>query len=90
MKTKELLAILQQADPEHEVSFLMNSGCCGDFEEMEAEECYVSGSVEIQLRWATIRLKAVPGYKSCIQAGNALKADRDYWEKHNPSVLEES
>jgi hypothetical protein len=74
MKVSELKQLIAGLKDDAVVSFLMDSGCCGDYEDMEAydSETYKDESL-------VIRLKSLPGYKSCIQAGGTKRSDEEYW-----------
>ena len=74
MKIKELRDMIANLKDDATVSFLMDSGCCGDHEDMEAydSETYDDSAL-------IIRLSSLPGYKSCIQAGGTKKSHEEYW-----------
>lgn len=90
MKTKELIEMLKECDPEEEVSFQMKSGCCGDYEYMEVESFYSSDYAShaetqagIKCVIAQIYFYSLPGYHSCRQVGATFTADKEYWEHFN-------
>ena len=83
MKAKDLAAWAMQADPDSEVSFEMASGCCGNWEDMTLMDVDViginyKGNTPTE-HYVRILLESVPGYKSCIQAGNTKRAHDEYW-----------
>ena len=75
MKIKELLEELEGLDPELDVFVQMSAGCCGDNEDLEIYD--VEGFDKCGL---FIRCAALPGYRSCIQYGGTLEADKKYWK----------
>lgn len=79
MKVKELKDQLNQLSDEDDVNFLMDSGCCGDYEEMEVYDLDLFREFKLLL----VRFKALPGYRSCIQSGSTLKQDKEYWKDKN-------
>lgn len=87
MKTKDLIEILKECDPEEEVAFNIDDGCCGDYLSLEAydfENCkdYNKETKKYDKPgWLTIRFKHLPGYKSCIQSGGTQRAHIEYWAK---------
>lgn len=93
MKIKDLKILMEQCDPESEVYFSMTSGCCGDQEDLEvgaAETFGVHDSgkpYEKGKAFLRVEFYALPGYESCRQVGNTLRAHEEYW-KINPGVLE--
>ncbi len=92
MKTKELLEVLKECDPEKEVSFLMDDGCCGEIMEMVAYDFEHNAEYSKETKrfdvpgWLTIRFHALPGYRSCIQSGGTQKADKEYWAKFGKDI----
>ena len=68
MKVKELRDLIANLKDDADVSFLMDSGCCGDYEDMTAydSEAYEDSSL-------VIRLNSLPGYKTCRTASNTRK-----------------
>ena len=81
MKVKELIEQLQKADPDTDVSFWIDDGCCGDFIDLEIYDVSIYDySKPIT---AALRFQALPGYKSCIQAGGTKRADEKYWGDKN-------
>lgn len=83
MKVKELKELLSKVSDDADVSFQMRSGCCGDVEYMEvAYTDDYEPSKSIPEGHVSITFESLPGYKSCIQAGGTIRADKEYWEKH--------
>lgn len=82
MKTKELIELLQQADPESDVSFEMFSGCCGDVEFMSVIDTDIFKDEKIG-SWVRVYFAPLPGYYSCIQVGSTIKNHNEYWTSHN-------
>lgn len=78
MKVKELREVLSGLNDDADIAFLMNSGCCGDYESLEDYDIDA-----IDDNYAAIYFKALPGYRSCIQVGSTIKADKDYWDRIN-------
>lgn len=76
MKVKDLLEELKNLDPEDDVFVQMNSGCCGETEEMTVYDIEAFKDCGL-----FIRCEALPGYKSCIQADGTIKRDKEYWDK---------
>jgi hypothetical protein len=87
MKVKELIDELNKADPESEVQFMMDDGCCGDWLDLE---CYGADTLDVgeTLPLIQVRFHPVPGYVSCRQGSATKRAHEAYWKEHNPSVLE--
>lgn len=88
MKAKELIEALQKADPESDVCFLIDDGCCGDWIDLNAYD-FETMSLEKHGSWTRISFSALPGYRSCIQSGGTKSADEKYWEKFKPSTDKE-
>jgi len=65
MKVKELMTELLKQDSESEMMFLMQSGCCGDHEEL------VLRSTENNPYGFCFYFDALPGYQSCRQASDS-------------------
>jgi len=82
MKVKELKELIEGMDDDGEVYINMQYGCCSDTLEMK-----VIDSDQYSSKEAWILVAAVPGYKSCIQAGRTKEADKKYWEKLNPAKI---
>ena len=82
MKIKELKELIEGMDDDGEVWINMQDGCCGDTMEMK-----VIDLDQYSPKFASILLAAVPGYKSCIQAGGTKESDKKYWEKFNPKKV---
>lgn len=81
MKIKELKEMIANMPDDADLSFQMQSGCCGEFEEMEISYTDI---YEPHRDWQgslLFRFHALPGYKSCIQAGGTIRADKEYWER---------
>ena len=89
MKVKEIIEELSKADPETEVHFEMDVGCCGDTMDVVVDEVragqYTIKNKEYQ--YATFKLDAVAGYYSCRQIGVTIKSHNDYWEPFNKEYL---
>lgn len=68
MNIKELKQLIKDLPEDSSISFLMDSGCCGDFEEMECYDTSVYDGVGI-----AFRLESLPGYGSCRQAANTIE-----------------
>lgn len=94
LKVKELLEILQKCNPENDISFAMDSGCCGDYEEMEFSDIsHYEGDSKIKLPDGTIehtpysypfiRLQSLPGYQSCRQTGATKRNHKKHWLRKN-------
>ena len=81
MKVKELKELIEGMDDNGEVIVNMTDGCCGDLFMME-----VIDLDQFSAKYAVIYLAAAPGYRSCIQASNTKKADKEYWDKFGPKV----
>ena len=75
MKIKELRDMIANLKDDATISFLMDSGCCGDDESMDAYDFETYEDLAL-----IIRLSSLPGYKSCIQADGTLEADEKYWK----------
>lgn len=76
MKLKDLLKQLKDADPESDLFFNLDDGCCGDYEQLgdpyeididEPGKYFPNGRVQI-------RFEALWFNDSCITAGTAKKA----------------
>lgn len=68
---KELIEELQKVPEDTEVYFQMNDGCCGDYIEMELDSAEADTHIiskTSQFSIIQIRLKALPGYTSCIKS----------------------
>ena len=78
MKVSELLEELSKADPDQEVFFCMDEGCCGDTMELDAydAECVEMYDGE---KYVRVFFRPVPGYSSCRQSGNTKRAHEEYW-----------
>jgi hypothetical protein len=69
----------------------MQSGCCGDVEYMDivkygdgqlcagAEDMSNPYKKEKKRYYMRVTFHAVPGFRSCIQAGGTVQADKEYW-----------
>ena len=68
MNIKQLRDAIANMSDDIEISFYMDSGCCGDFEEMTA---YDIENYDNQL--LTIRFNSLPGYRNCRTAANNKK-----------------
>lgn len=76
MKVKDLLEKLNEADPESEVFFNMDDGCCGDYEQLgdpydvdidPKSKYFPEGMVQVRFR--------APWFlNTCITSGQAKKA----------------
>jgi hypothetical protein len=92
MKTKELIEVLKACDPEQEVSFQMDDGCCGDYLSLDAYDFEHIDDYNRETRrfgipgWLTVRFRALPGYRSCRQSGGTIRADKEYWKKFGKKV----
>ncbi len=87
MKAKELLEYLTKADPESEVQFSMDEGCCGDTYSLEAYDIYnndpYAGNIKIpDSIFTVIYFKSIPGYRSCLQVGGTKRADKEWCDKY--------
>lgn len=84
MKIKELKEILNNLPIEMddvEIFSTMNSGCCGDFEELE--------DLDVDFRLPDSKYKdkgmlrfsysSLEGYRSCRQVGQTKQSDKEYW-----------
>lgn len=78
---KDLKKEIENLPDDMEIVFKMQSGCCDDYEYMELSS---SDYDDIEYfkppYFFTFAFKPLAGYKSCIQAGKTLKADKEYWE----------
>jgi len=92
VKTKELLEVLKECDPEQEVSFQAADGCCGEYFELQADDFEHQYDYNKKTKkwdvpgWAVIRFPSLPGYRSCIQSGGTKRADKEYWEKFGKKI----
>lgn len=75
LTAKQLIEELQKIPPETEIWFTMADGCCSDFLELdinfadfEVSKLYGKDHVD-----ARIHFDAVPGYRSCIEAGGTKR-----------------
>lgn len=68
MKIKELRDQIANLKDDAEITFLMNSGCCGDYETMIAYDSDSHGDSLL-----LIYFEALPGYRSCRTAANTSK-----------------
>jgi hypothetical protein len=82
MKVKELQELINSCDPEQDVLFAIQDGCCGDtmpleiwdFERFTYKSC----------NYPIITFKPLPGYRSCIQSGGTKRSDTEYWKDKKP------
>lgn len=81
MKVKDLIEVLQKADPESEVCFIMDDGCCGDWLDLDAYDFDILPYSSKELPLAQIRFSPLPGYHSCIQSGGTKEAHEKYWNR---------
>jgi hypothetical protein len=94
MKTKELMEILQQCDPEQEVSFQIDDGCCGDSISLNCYDYEHSWDYNKETRkfdvpgWAVLRFGHLPGYRSCRQSSGTQKAHEEYWARFDKKEKE--
>jgi hypothetical protein len=84
MKVSELKQAISELADDTDVYFRIASGCCGDYEDLELIELEVNkktgdGSI-LDQEYCILHFNSLPGYKSCIQAGQTKKADEKYWE----------
>jgi hypothetical protein len=93
MTKKEMLELIKDLKDDGPIYFDMEDGCCGETETMDVTDTHVrvlpkrkeSNSYS---RMAVILFASLPGYRSCIQSSITRDADKEYWEKHNPSKLQ--
>jgi hypothetical protein len=89
---KELREFMEQIPKDtpgdEPIIFRMKSGCCGDFEDMDLIDIenlilnpYPQQSKTKYLGSIVFMFDSLPGYKSCIQAGNTVRQDKEYWDK---------
>jgi hypothetical protein len=70
----------------------MASGCCGEIEELEVvyhdtmDVSFGGMSGDLMPR---VEFGSLPGYKSCIQAGNTIQSDKEYWERFKKEKKDE-
>lgn len=89
MKVKDILLVLQQADPETELVFSMSDGCCGDREWLEIVDVDFDEHLQYNSKSELVRSKdfplgtvefyfAAPWFlASCRKAGAAKRAAQD-------------
>lgn len=77
MKAKELKELVNQLSDEDDILFNIDSGCCGDYEELEVHDLDLFKSFE---RFLIVRFKSLPGYRSCLQVGCTKRQDEEYWK----------
>jgi hypothetical protein len=70
---KELLKQIDGMPDDASVGFNMQSGCCGDTEQMRVQSVNVYTKEKSLIDWVEIRFESLPGYETCIQAGATLK-----------------
>lgn len=79
MKVKTILETLKNIDPETEIHFSFNSGCCGDYMNL------VINDIEIDIykdfTFVNFRFNHIPGYYSCRQAAATIKEHEEYWTR---------
>ncbi|MEM4379225.1 MAG: hypothetical protein QXL01_00870 [Thermoplasmatales archaeon] len=73
MKVKELIKELQELNPEADISFIMNEGCCGDTMSIDppydiygSEYKDKNGKIEY---YVSMCFRALPHFKTCRRAG---------------------
>lgn len=84
MTKRELLEELKDVNPDAEIYFEAQDGCCGDTRDLEGADVRVyepskyseQGSVHVSFG-------PLPGFYSCIQSGTTKKAHNEYWTKFN-------
>lgn len=73
MKVVDLIKELQELNPDAEISFLMNQGCCGD--SVSIDEPYDIYGSEFKNKhgnteyYAHMCFRALPHFKTCRRAG---------------------
>ena len=87
MKVKELLPLLQNSDPESEIGFWIDDGCCADFIELEVHDAYdndpyAGGIKKPDAIYTIVRFDCLPGYRSCLQSGGTKRADAAWLDKY--------
>ena len=89
MKIKELIEMAQKCDPEKEVGFCIQDGCCGDnifLTVIEAEvddfNSYIKHRDDYKPdNHLRIEFGYLPGYRTCIQSGATVRAHEAYVKK---------
>ena len=79
MKVKDLLEQLKGVDPETEIAFGMEEGCCGDVRYLELNDEDVVDFFSHGHR-VEFRFDSIPGYYSCRQIGGTIKSHNEYWK----------
>lgn len=80
MKVRELIEELKKVDPEVEIHFKMNSGCCGDYEDLETSFDQIDTDDFGGGKYFGIAFDSLPGYFSCRQAGVTIKNHNEYYK----------
>jgi hypothetical protein len=87
MKAKHLIEALKALEPDDEVMFQMQSGCCGDVDTLEPvyeePELFVYSTRRDQKieRFVLIDFKPLPGYFTCRQAGSTIRGHEEYMKR---------
>ena len=88
MKVKELKALLKEykCKPDDDVVFRMKSGCCDDWEDLELfkgfEHEYYKPYRKEDVGVLQFEFYNLPGYRSCRQAGDTKRADKEWLDKY--------
>lgn len=79
MKIKDLLKEIEEnnLDPETEICFSMDIGCCGDQMELEVSD-YDNYDMS---NFFKISFHSIEGYHSCRQSSETIKKHKEYWRK---------
>lgn len=81
MKVKDLLKALEGANPDDDITFKLDEGCCGDWFDLE---CYEMSQSSFNT-WGlfSLRFKCLPGYESCISSGQMKRLAENIEHERN-------
>lgn len=84
MKKAKLLELIQKLDDNDEILFQIQDGCCDDSLDLIVDDTAYH-NLDVEGKVVIVKFSSLPGYRSCIQAGQTKRADQEYWEKHAKS-----